>query len=434
MTLLPYNEELESRLLCCMMLGSEQVQTVIAAGVTDKFFYIPLHQAIFRALSFCAAAGESTDVVSTWRAMAGLYSPLASEVSEQDEQVRARVFAISFLEPTWLRLKPILGDVIALHRQRLLIKSLDQAKEEAAKNAQSWEDCIGRVEPHLTSAQRASEDFASRSNIEMIEGARQIIEHPEKGGIDGPFPSWDRLSHPLRKGQYIVLAGRPGSGKTALMLQYAGKVLRTGKDVAIFSLEMRGEELFERIGHQIARTAEPATALAAIVDVEQFKKLHIYESRDHSSLGQIEARCRLLASVYDLGFIAIDYLQLMNLPREGKDENRENRVASASRRLKLLAGIMPCPVMVLSQLNRSSEKRDDGKPRVSDLRESGAIEQDCDACWLLWKKDTETDVPADAERIEVRLTQGKRRNGPAGVFIPLQFNGPATLFTPIINV
>jgi replicative DNA helicase len=431
---LPFNEDTEKRLICCMMFGPSHVQEVVAGGVTEHFFYVPLHQAIFRALSFCAAAGEPTDPASCWRAMAGLYSPMAQEVESSDRTTLLALLAMSGLESTWIRQNSFLKDVIALHRQRLLLKALASAQEAAVKSYQSWDELMEKVEPHMVDAQRAAEEFACRTNADMIAEARKAVSDPAHTGIDGPFHSWDMESKKLCAGEYLILAGRPSSGKTSLALMYTGSVLKTGLDVALFSLETRGSKIFERIGRQIARSDDPKAVAEALSDVEKFKHLHIYEDRDHNTLGQIVSRCRLLNNVHKLGLVVIDYLQLVNMARGSKDENREQQVAGGSRALKHLADVLPCPLMVLSQLNRRSEEREDSRPRVSDLRESGAIEQDADGVWLLWRKPPPADRPLDPDRAEVHLEQGKRRDGPLGVYTRFDFRGSCYLFTPVVNI
>ena len=431
---LPFNEDTEKRLICCMMFGPSHVQEVVAGGVTEHFFYVPLHQAIFRALSFCAAAGEPTDPASCWRAMAGLYSPMAQEVDSNDRTTLLSLLAMSGLESTWIRQYSFLKDVIALHRQRLLLQALDKAKEAAVKSYQSWDELMEHVEPHMIDAQRAAEEFACRTNADMIAEAQKAVADPAHAGIEGPFHSWDMASKPLCAGEYLILAGRPSSGKTSLALMYTEAALKAGRDVALFSLETRGGKIFERMGKQIARSDDPKAIAEALSDVEKFKRLHIYEDRDHNTLSQITARCRLLNNVHKLGLVVIDYLQLINISRGNRDENREQTVAQGSRSLKHLADILPCPLMVLSQLNRRSEDREDSRPRISDLRESGAIEQDADGVWLLWRKPPDSDKPLDPDRAEVHLEQGKRRDGPLGVFTRFEFNGSRYLFTPVVNI
>ena len=431
---LPFNEDTEKRLICCMMFGPGHVQEVVAAGVTEHFFYVPLHQAIFRALSFCAAAGEPTDPASCWRAMAGLYSPMAQEVESSDRTTLLALLAMSSLEVTWIRKGSFVKDVIALHRQRLLLKALSSASEAAVKSYQSWDELMEHVEPHLVDAQRAAEEFACQTNADMIAEAQQAVADPEHTGIDGPFHSWDAASKKLCAGEYMVLAGRPSTGKTSLALMYIWSVLKTGKDVALFSLETRGSKIFERMGKQIARSDDSKAVAEALSDTERFKHLHIYTERDHGTLGQIDARCRLLNSVHKLGLVVVDYLQLIRITSENKDENREQRVAGASRTLKHLASILPCPLLILSQLNRHSEEREDSRPRVSDLRESGSIEQDSDGVWLLWRKPPDSDKPLDPDRAEVHLEQGKRRDGPLGVYTRFDFRGSCYLFTPVVNI
>jgi replicative DNA helicase len=164
--------------------------------------------------------------------------------------------------------------------------------------------------------------------------------------------------------------------------------------------------------------------------VGKLRTLHIYEAEDARTIAQIEATCRLLAASAGLGAVVVDYLQLVAPPADTKREIREQQVAAMSRRFKLLAGAIACPVFLLCQLNRESEK-EDRRPRLSDLRESGAIEQDADRVWFLYRPKpapNQSPVGEDASEIDVALYQAKCRNGPGGIEAVLRFNRPTFNF------
>jgi replicative DNA helicase len=414
------NIELERRALSALMHGAPEVQAAVSDGLVPEAFSSPPHSTFFRALCVCAADSGPTDAAAVWRALSGLGgdAPKLIDVAE-----------VESLEPTSLRRPQYTADLLALWRQRRLVATLTDATAEASANAQSWPDIWDRVHPHLTAAYESGSVSSARSIEVMRAGAKRLITEPETGALAGPFPSWDRQSKPLRATQLAYLAGRPGTGKTALALQYLDATLCAGLHAAIFSLEMAGEELLHRMAHQRARSTEPSDVLRAIDEIPS-KSLHIFESRDHSSMAQIEARIRLLNASCPLGLVIVDYLGLVKPPRETARENRERQVAEMSRLFKLLAGSLPCPLMVLHQLNRESEK-EQRRPRLSDLRESGAIEQDADVVWLLWEKPTDGPQISESERAEIHLIQAKRRNSQPNIFTRLSFHRPTVTFTPI---
>ncbi len=160
--------------------------------------------------------------------------------------------------------------------------------------------------------------------------------------------------------------------------------------------------------------------------------LRIFEAEDAGSIAEIEAQCRLLAAAPSgIGCVVVDYLQLVTPPADTKREPREQQVAAMSRRFKLMARAIRCPVFLIAQLNRESE-RDQRRPRLSDLRESGSIEQDADRVWFLYRPQPRAGDPLpseDVSEIEVALYQAKCRNGPAGIEAVLKFNRPLFSFT-----
>ncbi len=416
----PHNLELERRSLSALMHGANEVQRAVAEGLTGDAYFSANHARIFKALCVCAADGGQTDAAAVWRILSGMHG---------EPMLIGEIFDIEGLEPTSLRRAPLTADVVNLWRQRRLIVALEQAKEEAVKNAPGWADIWERVQPHLTAAHQTSTGVVVRGTETMRAGALQIIENPAAGSFPGPFRCWDIDAKPLRAGQLVVLAGRPGTGKTAMALQYLSATLKSGREAAMFSLEMSGDELLHRMAHQAARSADPKQLIQSLAEIET-KRLHIFEARDHASIAQIEARSRLLATSGNLGLVVIDYLGLVKPPKETQRDNRERQVAEMSRACKLLAGQLGCPLLLLHQLNRESEK-DNRRPRLSDLRESGTIEQDADVVWLLWEKPQEGALISDSPRAEVHLIQAKRRNGQPNIFTRFNFDRPILTFTPI---
>ena len=419
---LPANEDTERRLLSTLMMGASGVQSSVAAGLVAEAFFSHKHAFLFKAICVAATSGLGTGAFQVFRVATGLEggTPDVAELSN-----------IAGLESTSLRRSQFTEDVLALWQQRRLIEALDEARRQASAKAQNWTDLWERVQPHIQAANETSTCLTATRDIgAMVSDARTLIREPNVGSLPGPFSSWDRISKPLRAKQLAVLAGRPGTGKTAIALQYVTETMRGGKHVAMFSLEMAGDELLHRMAHQISRSTDKDALLRALEEIDT-KFLHLHEARDHSSLAQIEARTKLLASTYPLGLVVVDYLGLVRPPKTMVRENREQQVAAMSRTFKLLAGQLPCPLLLLCQLNRESEK-DKRKPFLSDLRESGAIEQDADCVWFLWEAPTDGPMDSESERAEVHLIQAKRRNGQPNVFMRLSFHRPTLTFTPII--
>ncbi|TXH43696.1 MAG: hypothetical protein E6Q97_33770 [Desulfurellales bacterium] len=212
----------------------------------------------------------------------------------------------------------------------------------------------------------------------------------------------DTLRGGLRDGQSIVIGGRPGAGKSVLMVQIGAAVAQSGTGVLIVSLEMMKEELIDR--------------LSRTIDFDRLPQLPLYFIDSTSDLGTIQSLVRVACRRYKIGLIVIDYLQLMEVP-SSKHDSRERQIATISRRLKRMALDLQKPVIVGSQLNRESTKK--GKPTLADLRESGSIEQDADIVLLLSASD---DGP------ETLLQVAKQRGGGTGE-ITLKLDGPRFAFT-----
>ena len=424
--------ETERRLISAAIAGgSDTVAAIIAHGVTSGHFADADTQKIFVALQTVAGRERTTELAAIFRELDGFAATYGL----------ARLVELDGLETTSARANQLADDVLALHRQRKLVASTAAAHEAAKRNAASWPELWDVVEPHLQAAQEAGADARHRSLADMAtQAARWRLEPDTRPTTPTPWPGWDRAAGAPRGGELIVIAGRPGTGKTTLAGNVAHDVAARGQPVAFFSLEMSAEELVDRFSVRragrdgIGNDRRANVAIASQIEaVGKLKTLHIYEAEDAGTIAQIEANCRLLtASPAGLGAVVVDYLQLVTPPSDTKREVREQQVAAMSRRFKLLARAIGCPVFLCAQLNRESEK-DERRPRLSDLRESGAIEQDADRVWFLYRPKIATNqLPAgeDAAEIDVALYQAKCRNGPGGIEAVLRFNRPTFSFLP----
>lgn len=253
-------------------------------------------------------------------------------------------------------------------------------------------------------------------------------------GLATGYAALDQLTRGLRPGELVILAARPSMGKTSLVGNIAERVSSRGETVAFFSLEMSRDDVTLRL-----------LASAARLDFHRFMSGWIHQT-DYAALSEamatvgryplfiddgaaptlldISGQCRRLAMTHGLSLVVVDYLQLMPMP---KAENRNLAVGELSRGLKHLARELKVPVIALSQLSRELEKRGDKKPMLSDLRDSGALEQDADQVWFIHRPEVYAPIPENVGKAE--LIVAKARNGPTGV-VPLTWLGDRMRFEP----
>lgn len=252
----------------------------------------------------------------------------------------------------------------------------------------------------LDQIQRGRKDEI-KTVADAVKGLQERKANPRAIHRTGIKALDDTLRGGLRDGQSIVIGGRPGAGKSVLMVQIGANVAEQGSGVLFVSLEMMKEELIDRLNRTI--------------DFDSLHQLPLYFIDSTSDLGTIQSLVRVACRRYKIGLIVIDYLQLMEVP-SGKHDSRERQIATISRRLKRMALDLQKPVIVGSQLNREATKK--GKPTLADLRESGSIEQDADIVLLLSASD---DGP------ETLLQVAKQRGGGTGE-ITLTLDGPRFKF------
>jgi len=331
-------------------------------------------------------------------------------------------------------------------RERSMLRSLINAGNEIAGSAFGSD---GRTATELVDeAERLVFDIAEkgtrtgsgfRSLKEILPAAVDRIDllHQSDGDITGistGYNEFDKLTAGLQGGELIIIAGRPSMGKTSLALNIAENAAIGGKvPTAIFSMEMPSQQLAFRMISSLGRVDqthlrtgrfpdEDWSRINTAVQLMSDAPLFIDDSAGLSPT-EIRARARRLHREHGLGLIVIDYLQLMQVP--GNKENRATEISEISRSLKALAKELNLPVIALSQLNRSVEQRTDKRPVMSDLRESGAIEQDADLIVFIYREEV---YNQDTPRKGIAdIAIAKQRNGPIGDF-PLTFVGRYTKF------
>ena len=312
---------------------------------------------------------------------------------------------------------------------RLLIKTAEEIKEKGYEETMEASEILNYAEKGIydIAQRRQSSDYAPiqdvlNSNLEMLD--RAIATQGQVIGLTTGFKKLDELTSGLHKSDLIIVAARPAMGKTAFVLNIAQNAAKKGgASVLIFSLEMSKEQLGQRLLAMEARV-EMQKLKTGNIERNDWEKIHfaldsLSKTKIHIddtpgiTILDMKNKCRRLKAEKGLDLIIIDYLQLMN--SDGKAESRQNEISTLSRYLKLLAREMDCPVIVLSQLSRAPEQRQDHRPILSDLRESGSIEQDADMVMFLYRDDYYNKENSEKVGIcEVNLA--KHRSGPTETF------------------
>ena len=430
----PNSVEAEQSLIGGLMLNKAAWDKV-ADVVTAEDFYRNDHRLIFTAIAQLVDEGNPCDVVTISEFLdrrseldkAGGLEYLAALANETPGAANARAYA-------------------KIVRERSMLRSLINAGNEIAGSAFGSD---GRTATDLVDeAERLVFDIAERgartglgfrSLKEILPAAVDRIDllHQSDGDITGistGYNEFDKLTAGLQGGELIIIAGRPSMGKTTLALNIAENAAIGGKvPTAVFSMEMPSQQLAFRMISSLGRVDqthlrtgrfpdEDWSRINTAVQLMSDAPLFIDDSAGLSPT-EIRARARRLHREHGLGLIVIDYLQLMQVP--GNKENRATEISEISRSLKALAKELNIPVIALSQLNRSVEQRTDKRPVMSDLRESGAIEQDADLIVFIYRDEV---YNQDTPRKGIAdISIAKQRNGPIGEFL-LTFVGRYTKF------
>src|SRR5476649_562470 len=417
---LPHNLEAERSVLGAILLHNDAFN--LAAEVIDSNdFFRDAHRRIFDKMVKLSERGDAIDLVTLKDELTrageldevGGPAYIAALVDGVPRSMNVEHYARIIKEKATLRnlifsANKILATAYAGEEEADVI--LDQAEHAIFAIADD------KIRDGFVSLRDLAQ--GSLDTIEKLQSRKEIVT-----GVPTGFTDFDEMTSGLQPSDLIIVAARPSMGKTSLVLNIAQHVgTKTDMTVGFFSLEMSKEQLFLRLLTGEARIdahrlrggflgekdwGRLSTAIGTLSEAKIFID-------DTPSIGVLEmrAKCRRLASEHGLHLVIIDYIQLMQ--GRGRFENRTLEVASISRSLKGLAKELNVPVVVISQLSRAPEARSDHRPQLSDLRESGALEQDADVVILLFRPDLYPDVKPEDENI-AELHVAKQRNGPVGL-------------------
>lgn len=415
---MPFSREAEMSVLGAMFLDMQCIPEAIDVVKADDF-YIDRHKELFAAMNELYNLGKPIDIVTLKEQLT---------VRGSFEQVGGLPFILEIANfvPTTRNIGHYAKIVAEKSVLRKLIKVSDDISEKCYRGDEELENIIGTAEQAILdiSRDRSSggpqhiKTFLGQSveNLEALDQKRDDVT-----GIPTGFIDVDKRTAGLHGSELILIAARPGMGKTSFALNIAQNAAVSAKvPVAIFNLEMPGIQLANRMLSSEAMINSEVLKKGNIKDSDWEKigaafqvlsEAEIYiDDSSSATLSEICARCRKLKLEKNLGLIVIDYIQLMTTGR--RDGNRQQEISDISRSLKILAKDLDIPVIALSQLNRSADKRDNKEPVLSDLRESGAIEQDADMVMFLYREgyyNPETEEPNKAKCIFA-----KHRNGEIG--------------------
>ena len=437
---LPHSLEAEQSILGALMVYPSLMQIAIDQDLHAEEFYVEAHQRIFRCMLELQSSGQNVDITTLITRLNDT-SQLAM-VGGADYVIKLSDSAVSSANGVFY-----IDIIKERYHLRRLIETAEQIAEEGFDSSASLDDVLDHAEKEIlevTRSRRASEFQTSKEVVNKV--IKELVALRESDnhitGIRTGYQDLDRMTNGFQRGDLIILAARPAMGKTALALNLGMyTALRNNGAVAFFSLEMPAESLMKRLlsaksqvegnklrggnisDEELNRLNEAGNELGAA-------KIFIDDSAS-IKVSQIFSKCRKLMSEHGLSLIVIDYLQLISGSGKGGGDNRQQEVSEISRNLKILAKEMNCPVIALSQLSRSVEQRNDKTPMLSDLRESGAIEQDADIVMFLYREEYYKKVSEQEEKSDVNevvdLNLAKHRNGSVG-HISLVFNKSISAF------
>lgn len=430
--------EAEASVLGALLLDN-QAWDRVGDLLVESAFYRPEHQIVFGAINHLIHESKPADVITVYERLQSIgraeeiggldylnhlaqYVPSATNIRRWAEIVR---------EKSILRKLLTVSDDIAHNAQNPGGRSVERILDESEQKIFA----IGEE------GSRLKQGFQSLNKlvVNLLDRVTELSDNPvDVTGVPTGFHELDQFTSGLQAGDLIILAARPSMGKTSLAINIAEHVaLNEHMPVAVFSMEMSASQLAVRIVGSIGRinqgnlrtgnlTAEEWPRLAEAVERLSTVSLHIDETPGLTP-AELRANARRLArSCGKLGLIVVDYLQLMSGSGVGTSgDNRATELGEISRGLKMLAKELQCPVIALSQLNRSVEQRNDKRPMMSDLRESGAIEQDADIIMFIYRDDYYNKESKEQNIAEIII--GKQRNGPTGT-VKLFFQKNQTRF------
>ena len=434
----PHSVEAEQGVLGSMLISPRETIAECVEKINEDYFYVPAHRTVYEVLVEVWNAGQAIDLITFTQVL-------------RDRNLLDSVGGAAFVTnlftfvPTAANVQYYLEIVRDKYILRQIISAATESVRRAYEEQDEVESLLDEVEQKIF---EVGEDRFKGQMLSMKDHAMQAIETIEKlyerkgsiTGISTGFVEFDRMTSGLHPSEMVVIAARPSMGKTALAMNIAEYVAISEKlPVGVFSLEMSSQQLVQRLLCSRARVnlqrvrdgflgERDFPSLTAAASKLAEAKMFIDDSASLSVL-ELRAKARRLKAQQDVQLLIIDYLQLLRSTSRRAQDNRQLEISEISAGLKALAKELKIPVIVVAQLNRQPEQRSGGKPRLSDLRESGSIEQDADLVGLLVRPEMyEEDEEARVEKAgEAELIIAKQRNGPVGE-IPLTFLKEYTRF------
>lgn len=428
----PHAAEAEYALLGCMIVEPRVCGEVLTALAGPEDFYKPAHSAIYSVL---------VDLYDQYQSLDALQIVQKLRDKGIIDQVGGLEYIVELAESvpsaaSYQHYARIVRDKAQLRR---LIEASGKVIYDAYHADLPVDELLDAAERSIFNvAERKSEDRASLLK-HLLEETYERLEKQEGAGVSGlktGFDELDEMLNGLQNGEMIIVAARPSMGKTAFAINMAEHIAANEKQpVAVFSLEMSKQQLAQRLlcsrsgvdSHKLRRNMlgrDDFQKLAMTVGELAEAPMYIDDTPGLTLLG-LRAKARRLAAQHQVKAVFVDYMQLMAAPGS---ESRQQEVSNISRGIKALARDLEVPVVCLSQLNRQAESREGHRPRMSDLRESGSIEQDADVIMMLHREDYFH--KGDEEYVDTNVAEvivNKQRNGPTGV-VKLVFDGSTTRF------
>ncbi len=424
---MPADIEVEKKLLSAMMLRESTIIPMVADLLTDEDFYRQENKIIFRALLNVYNRGTPPDVL--------LVENELRRTGEIDQVSRTYLFSLIDMEFTTARAQAQARVIKEKAILRRLIYAGEEIADEARNEQNIVEDVLEDAEKRILSVTSKTTQTGFERLSAVLQRSFERIQHihnnpGEMVGVTTGLTDLNRITNGLHKSDLILLAARPSMGKTALALNIAANAASSGKVVVLFSLEMSKTQLGNRLLSTKSDVDSLSLSTGNLSDADMNKlidslaqmenyKLFIDDTASITLL-EMRSKARRIKHEHGLDLIVIDYLQLMQGGRSRlTEQNRQQEISEISRSLKALARELDVPILALSQLSRSVEMRAEKKPQLSDLRESGSLEQDADMVMFLYRDEYYNRDDTNNQNL-AELILAKNRNGPT-TSVRLQF-------------
>lgn len=438
---LPHASDAERSVLGSMLIDANALE-ICLEQLREEDFYVPANATVFAAMRDIRASGDAVDLVT-----------LSNELERHGRLEQAGGLAyitdlVTFV-PTSANVQNYIELVEAKSVQRQLIRAGNEIIRDGMDDERELEETLNAAERRIYDISMRKSQGSLVPLEEIVPEAYNLIgelaqRHGKITGVASGFAELDRLTNGFQKSDLIIVASRPAMGKSSFAMnvaQYAA--LHDGRTVVVFSLEMSSEQLVMRMlcteasvdSQRIKEGLIGNTEMGKLMEVmDPMSRAKIYlDDTSGASVPIIRSKCRRLAARVGLDMIVIDYLQLMQASGGRKSDNRMQEISDMTRQLKLLARELSVPILLLCQLNRGPDLRSDHRPIISDLRESGSIEQDADMVILLYRPAAYIDTQEyDMGDNTSQIIIAKHRHGSTGV-VKLLWQGEYTRFRSIAH-